>query len=79
MPQSTASACLLLPFGALMGGVPVDSVERGRVLGNFGSVLAGTGERVSEIQQQIHSVINPIPDVPRCRRPSDRAGGGGGI
>jgi hypothetical protein len=68
VPPSSASASLLLPFGSLMGTIPIDSVERGRVLGDFGSVLAGPGRRPSDIQQQIHSVIDFGPPAPRGRR-----------
>jgi hypothetical protein len=32
---------------------------------------------VSEIQQQIHSVIDPFPHVSRGRRPSDPSRDGG--
>ena len=77
MPQSTASASMLLPFGSLMGDIPVDSLQRGRVLGEFGGVLADPGQCPSEIQHQLHSVIDPFPLVSRGRRPSPRAGGGG--
>ena len=71
MANSSASTCLLLPFGALTGVVPVDSVSRGRVLGDFSSVRPGTAMRPTEVQQQIHSVIDPEPILPRCRRPSE--------
>ena len=59
MPNSSASASVLLPFGSLMGAIPVDSLQRERVLGDFESILSGSGRRPSEIQQQIHSAILP--------------------
>ena len=74
MANSSASTCLLLPFGALTGVIPVDAVSRGRVPGEFGSTFPGTALRATEIQQQIHSVIGPEPIVPRCRRPSEYEG-----
>ena len=74
MPHTSASASMLLPFGSLMGDIPVDSLQQGRVLGEFGGVLAGPGQRSSDIQQQIHSVIDPFAGVPSCRRPAARAG-----
>lgn len=74
MRHSPSSAVLYLPFGSLTGVIPVDAVQKGRMLGDFSSVFAGSGQHVSEIQQQIHSVIDPIPHVPRSRRPSARAG-----
>ena len=77
MPHSSASASLLLPFGSLMGDIPVDSMQRGRVLGEFGGVLAGPEQRSSDIQRQIHSVIDPFPPVSRDRRPPSPSGDGG--
>lgn len=71
MANSSASTCLLLPFGALTGVIPTDSVTYGRVPEDIGSVLADQRQRASEIQQQIHSVIGPEPTVPRSRRPSE--------
>ena len=70
MANSSASTCLLLPFGALTGVIPVDAVSRGRVLGDFSRALGDPAQRASEIQRQIHSVIGPEPIVPRSRRPS---------
>ena len=64
MPHSPASDSLLLPFGSLMGSIPVDSVQQGRELGDFSGGVASLGQRMSEIQQQIHSVIDPEPAVP---------------
>ena len=77
MRHSSSSAVLFLPFGSLTGVIPIDAVPRERTLGGFGSVLAGSGQRVTEIQQQIHSAIDPGPVVPRSRRPSLPSGGGG--
>ena len=71
----SSSPVMFLPFGSLTGVIPVDSVSRGRVIGDFGTVLAD--RRNSDIQQQIHSVIEPIPTVPRSRRPSLPSGDGG--
>lgn len=39
MRQSAPSTALLLPFGSLMGSIPVDALPRGRVLGDPGRVL----------------------------------------
>jgi hypothetical protein len=64
MPKSPASDSLFLPFGSLMGAIPVDSIKQGRVLGNFSSVVAGAAQRLSEVQQQIHWAIDPIPAAP---------------
>lgn len=59
---------MFLPFGSLTGVVPVDAVSRGRVLGEFGRVIDDSW-RPSQIQQQIHSVIEPgctaSPPAPR--------------
>ena len=76
MPGSSASASVLLPFGSLMGTIPVDSAQ-GRVIDDFDTVLAKSGQRKSDIQRQIHSVIDPVPVVPRSRRPSLPSGDGG--
>ncbi len=46
MPHS--SAFVLLPFGSLTGVVPIDSIQQGRVLGDFSNVLAGLSHRNSE-------------------------------
>ena len=59
MKSSSPSDGLLLPFGSLTGIIPVDAVGRGRVVGDFGTVLAGSCRRPSEIQRQIHSLIDP--------------------
>src|SRR5262245_21966452 len=72
MRDSSSSAVLFLPFGSLTGVIPVDTVSRERIVGDFSSVLTGTGERMSKIQQKIHSVIDPIPDAQSCRRPLHR-------
>ena len=77
MRHSSSSAALFLPFGSLTGVIPTDAIGRGRKLGDFSSVLAGTAERMSKVQQQIHSVIDPIPQVSRGRRPSNPSGDGG--
>lgn len=77
MRHSSSSAALFLPFGSLTGVIPTDAVGRGRMLGDFDSVLSGSARRGSEIQQQIHSVIDPFPHVTRGRRPSDPSGDGG--
>lgn len=69
MPHSSSSAVKFLPFGSLTGVIPIDAVPQGRVVGDFSSVLAGSSQRMSETQRQIHSEINPIPLVPRGRRP----------
>ena len=74
MASSSAPNCLLLPFGALTGVIPIDAVSRSGMLGDTSSILPGNGQRASKIQQQIHSVIDPIPHVPRGRRPPARAG-----
>ena len=39
MRESSPSASLLLPFGALMGAIPIDAISRGRVLGDFSSAI----------------------------------------
>lgn len=46
MPPS--SAFVLLPFGSLTGVIPVDSISRGRVLGDFSNALAGPSHGNSE-------------------------------
>lgn len=53
MRVSSPSTGLVLPFGSLMGVVPTDSVEWGR------DVRAGWDQRPSEIQRQLHSLIDP--------------------
>jgi len=71
MANSSESSCLLLPFGALTGVIPVDALSRGRVLGEFSNAVGGPAGRASELQRQIHSAIGPEPIVPRGRRPSE--------
>ena len=39
MPKSSASSVLFLPFGALTGVIPTDSVQRVRVIGDFSRVI----------------------------------------
>jgi hypothetical protein len=58
MRDSSPSA-VLLPFGSLTGIIPVDAVPRGRVLGDASSVIAGSHRPPSELQRQIHSLIDP--------------------
>jgi len=66
MGQSSSSAVTFLPFGSLTGVVPIDAVPLGRKLGEFSSVLAVGGQRPTDVQQQIHSLINPVSSAPRC-------------
>jgi hypothetical protein len=76
MPNSSASDVMFLPFGSLTGVIPLDAVRPGRVLGDLNSVLAGSGRRGSELQQKVHAVIDPMPLVPRSRRPLEKEDGG---
>ncbi len=39
MSHSSASAVVFLPFGSLTGLVPIDSVQRTRVLGDFSTII----------------------------------------
>jgi hypothetical protein len=71
MRHSSPPTDVLLPFGALMGLIPIDSVSRARALRDFGTLLAGSGQRMSEIQQQLHSVIDPAAPAPRRRVPAE--------
>jgi hypothetical protein len=48
MPHSTLSARLEIPFGSLMGSIPMDSIKQGRVLGDFSSIIAGPDRLISE-------------------------------
>ena len=75
MPLSSASAVVFLPFGSLTGIIPVDSVQRVRVLGDFSSVLGC--DRRAAATHSIPWSVDPIPAVQRDRRPSARAGDGG--
>lgn len=76
MPNSSATDVVFLPFGSLTGVIPIDAVRQERVLGDLSNVLSGEGRRATEIQQQIHSVIDPVPIVPRSRRLPENGGGG---
>jgi len=55
MPNPSVSDIVFLPFGSLTGVIPIDAVPQGRVLGDFGSVVAGQdhrpAERVAEVAQ----------------------------
>jgi hypothetical protein len=48
MPDSSASAVMLLPFGSLTGVIPIDAVPQRRVLGDFSGVLGGSDSRLAE-------------------------------
>lgn len=54
MPHSSASDAVYLPFGSLTGVIPTDSVQRD-------VNAAGPGQRASQIQRQLHSLIDPRP------------------
>lgn len=56
--RDSSSTTVFLPFGALTGVIPVDSIARERTLGDFSSVLSG--RPMSEVQRQFHSVIHPV-------------------
>ncbi|HVF36668.1 MAG TPA: hypothetical protein VNA29_01845 [Sphingomicrobium sp.] len=64
MPHSSAPA-LLLPFGSLTGVIPIDVVPEARVLGDLSIVLGCDGQRMSQLQKQLHSVIAPVPPASR--------------
>jgi hypothetical protein len=49
MSHSSTSAGLVLPFGSLMGSIPMDSIQPGRVLGDFGKALGEPGNRSPEL------------------------------
>ena len=53
----------------------VDPIPQERVLGDFNSALAGTGRPTSELQQQIHSVIDPVSALSSSPRPEREDGG----
>ena len=48
-------SAVLLPFGSLMGVIPTDSVQWGR------DAQGDSNRRPSEIQRQLHSLIDPRP------------------
>jgi len=48
MPNPSVSDIVFLPFGSLTGVIPIDAVPQGRVLGDFGSVVAGQDHRPAE-------------------------------
>jgi hypothetical protein len=48
MPHSSLSARLVIPFGSLMGSIPIDSVQQERVLGDFSGIPPGEGHPISE-------------------------------
>ena len=48
MPDSSASAVMLLPFGSLTGVIPIDAVPQRRVLGDFSGVLGGPDSRLAD-------------------------------
>jgi len=64
MQNSSASAVLLLPFGALTGVIPIDSVQRERVLGDFSNILAGLDNRLVEpvVGDPFGSAVSAIVD-----------------
>src|SRR5918993_6121726 len=58
MRQSSPSPALLLPFGSLMGNVPVDAMPRGRVLGDPGQVL----DRAHAVgSRDVTAIAGPVP------------------
>jgi hypothetical protein len=75
MPHSSASAVVFLPFGSLTGVIPIDSVQRVRVRGDFSSVIGC--DRHGAAPHSIPWSVDPIPAVQRGRCPSARAGDGG--
>jgi hypothetical protein len=48
MPHLSSSAKLVLPFGSLMGSIPMDSAQPVRALGDFSGILAGQSSLISE-------------------------------
>lgn len=79
MRHSSSSTVLMLPFGSLMGSIPMDSVPLGCVRGDFSDVLAGSAQRPSEVQQQIHSAIDPARQSRVAAPHGDEARGDSGI
>ena len=76
MGHSSSSDVVYLPFGSLTGVIPVDVVQPDRKLGEFSSVIGSTYRIASDVQNQIHSAINPVTPVTRDRRPCPSGGGG---
>ena len=71
MGSTPSSTSLFLPFGSLTGLIPVDAVGGRRVLGDFANVLEASAQRASDIQQRIHSAIDPFAPAVRGRRIED--------
>lgn len=61
MPNSSAKADLLLPFGSLTGVIPLDSIHYKRVLGDFSSVI-GSDPRIAKLR----STTVPAGPEPAC-------------
>ena len=76
MRDSSSSASMLLPFGSLMGDIPIDAISSGRVLGDFSNAidrnrfLAGFPTTPNVVG--LHPACTALP-------PSPIPSGGGGI
>lgn len=81
MPDSSTSAVAFLPFGALMGVVPIDAMPQGRVLGEFGGILTGANHSSSKNRGAVQYSGRPEPVCAACAAwpPSPGARADGGI